>query len=103
MTIDTEICGSLLALAVIAFLISVPFFRAYTDRKRIQTVLEREGAKNIVIEWLPFRLVRNYKLTYIVTYDTRWGKRRERKCQTWWGDWVLDLFGERRIRWKDED
>lgn len=89
----TDICGSLLALAAIAFAIGFPFVLMFREHKLIRAALEKKGARNITISWLPFRLSAIYKRIYVVAYEDRKGNRRERDC------WVT--LGVQRIHWKD--
>jgi hypothetical protein len=88
-----DFCMGLFIFGVITFGIFFPVLRVYVDRRRLLAALEREGAKNIVIRWRPFRSGMSTR-GYLVTFENKWGKRRKREGRV--GKSIPD------VDWKDE-
>jgi hypothetical protein len=81
---------------ILLMMVFIPFVMINVwrgDKNRIHKDLEKKGAKNITIVWIPLDLDRGNSL-YEVTYEDQVGKTHRRKCKL--GLWSSSVY------WEDE-
>jgi hypothetical protein len=79
--------GIEIVIVIIILLISggVTLLDVQSHKKKIQSMLEGKGAKNILISWMPFDFDKS-NLTYLVEYEDINGRKHNTSCKIhFWG------------------
>lgn len=90
----SNIVGVVIGIALLLYIVGIPFLAMQGHKKHIRATLESRGAEIMSIEYIPLTLDRsNY--SYEVSYHDANGKFHMTKCK-------MSMIDE-KIYWMDED